>query len=80
MMARVRENVLIAETASSVAAPLEFQEVFDKMDAYRNGKIAYEEYAAIPHATLMAARRWRIQRANHALAQRHPGLSLESDI
>ena len=76
-MAKEIENVLVAD---SPTAPPEYQEVFDKMDAYRKGVISFEEYRTIPHATLMAARQWRIQRANRALAQRHPDLDLESDL
>lgn len=61
-------------------APPEFQKVFRAMDALRTGAISLDEYRKIPQATRRAAKQWRIQRANIQLIQRHPDLSLVSDI
>ncbi len=50
------------------------------MDALRIGEITLEQYREIPKSTRQAARQWRVQHANHLLAERYPDLSLDSDI
>ena len=75
-MALESQNVLTQEQR----APVEFQRVFEAMDALRIGDITLEQYREIPEATRRAARQWRVDRANRMLSERYPDLSLESDI
>ncbi len=62
--------------ASPGEIPAAFAEVFEKMDAYRLGKISAQEYLAIPRELLLAARQWRIDRTNRWLEERYPDLDL----
>ena len=75
-MAIESQNVVTEEQQ----APAEFQEVFRAMDALRTGDITLEQYRKIPKETRRAAKQWRVQQATQWFTERHPDLSLESDI
>ena len=77
-MSKVSEESVLSHAHKE--APASYQEVFDKMDAYRRGEITLEQYRTIPRTIRMAARDWRIQRANRMLAERYPEVNLSSDI
>ena len=74
-MRKDRENVVTEEQETM---PAKYREVFNKMDAYRRGEISYQEYFAIPHETLMAARAWRGRQVNQALEDEFPDVDLDS--
>ena len=76
IMALEPQHVLTEEQQ----APAEYQEVFQAMDDLRTGEITLEQYREIPKATRRAAKQWRVRQATQWFAERHPDMSLESDI
>ncbi len=77
-MSKISENVIARENKT---VPAKYQEVFDKMDAYRRGEISFQEYTAIPIKTVNAARAWRRKWiVNPSLETCYPDMNLDSDI